>query len=373
MPNAQRQSDGYMKKFCVSCFYLAVVALLKVHAFAGTDIHFEFNPAIPGTPTIDTMELERQVQDILDLNGPYISNSFALANITGYPVGKATLGGFPHFQAGVAMGAGFTNMKYFDKNDPASNDGSLPGISANPVLHLGFGLTERTDIICKLFLFNSVFISSDVGVDEAKLSDFTVFSIGAKLRYNIIPRQLLIPFIFNFGGVTISLGGDMMYGDIKVHGTYDTDFENIDVDLDGAGGNPPVNVATQFSGDYDSRVVWGIVSATVQALAYFDIMYFFSLYTGVGLTGNMGYFKVEFDGVGDLSSNDPAYSGAGGVNPIGTMTFLSKNSYVPYYIVPTYVIGLEINLFVLKLTVETMVNLYNREDVNAQAGIRVQI
>ena len=55
------------------------------------------------------------------------------------------------------------------------------------------------------------------------------------------------------------------------------------------------------------------------------------------------------------------------------MTFLSKNSYVPYYIVPTYVIGLEINLFVLKLTVETMVNLYNREDVNAQAGIRVQI
>ena len=245
MPNAQRQSDGYMKKFCVSCFYLAVVALLKVHAFAGTDIHFEFNPAIPGTPTIDTMELERQVQDILDLNGPYISNSFALANITGYPVGKATLGGFPHFQAGVAMGAGFTNMKYFDKNDPASNDGSLPGISANPVLHLGFGLTERTDIICKLFLFNSVFISSDVGVDEAKLSDFTVFSIGAKLRYNIIPRQLLIPFTSNFGGVTISLGGDMMYGDIRVHGLRS--ISRISMLIFRWGGRQPAcQCATQF-------------------------------------------------------------------------------------------------------------------------------
>ena len=113
-------------------------------------------------------------------------------------------------------------------------------------------------------------------------------------------------------------------------------------------------------------------SLTAQAVAYFDIFYLFSFYTGFGLTGNYGYFKMEFDGDGLLSSDDPGYIGFRPDGQVGTLLFESTNTYQPYYVIPTYLVGLEINLWVLKVTGETMVNLYNRKDVNATVGVRFQ-
>ncbi len=328
-----------------------------------------FDTSFPGVVEIpDATDLVNQVQDKADLNGPIIADSFAMGNITGYPVGKATIGTFPHFQVGVAMGAGMTNMRYFDDSRPESDNGSLPGITPNPVLHFGVGLGGGFDIIGKYFSLSKAVVDPGVSADIAKLSDYKLLSMGAKLRYNIVEKKKLLPFIFNFGGVTISLGGDFMYGDIKVTGDYEVDFNDITVEVGGA----PNTITANFDGEYNARVLWSIFSLTAQAVAYFDVFYLFSFYTGFGLTGNVGYFKMRFGGTGDLTSEDPPISGAPYNGEMGTLIFESINTYQPYYAIPTYLLGLEINLWVLKVTGETMVNLYNRKDVNATVGVRVQ-
>ncbi len=339
---------------------------MRESVFARTNI--DITSVVPGVTIPNQAELEAAVQDKADLNGPIVADSLAMGNITGYPIGKATIGTFPHFQVGVAMGAGMTNMRYFDDSRPESDNGSLPGITPNPVLHFGVGLGGGLDIIGKYFSLAKSVVDPGLSTDIAKLSDYKLLSLGAKIRYNIVKKKKLLPFIFNFGGVTVSLGGDFMYGDIKVTGEYEADFNDITVDYGGG----PVPVPVGFDGDYQARVLWSIFSLTAQAVAYFDVFYLFSFYTGFGLTGNYGYFKMEFDGDGLLSSDDPGYIGFRPDGQVGTLLFESTNKYQPYYAIPTYLIGLEINLWVLKVTGETMVNLYNRKDVNATVGVRVQ-
>ncbi len=340
------------------CF-MAVWSLMPRPLYAKTTI--SITPVGPYSFPVPS-EIVGEVEDKSDLNGPIIANSMALANITGYPVGKAHIGSFPHFELGISLGAGFTNMRYFNDDDPASSNGSLPGITPNPVLHFGFGLAGGLDVIGKVFVISRSMIDFNIETDIATLTHYNILSVGGKLRYNIVKKQTLIPFIFNFGGVTLSLGADAMYGEIKVNGEYDADFGNITID-DGGG---PADYPVEFSGIYDARVLWGIISVTGQAVAYFDIMYLFSLYSGFGLSANFGYFKMSFDGNGILTETS-------GPNNVGTLVFQSTNRYSPYYLIPTYLIGLEMNLFVLKLTGETMVNLYNLRDVNAQIGVRIQI
>jgi len=46
---------------------------------------------------------------------------------------------------------------------------------------------------------------------------------------------------------------------------------------------------------------------------------------------------------------------------------------MPGYLIPTFIFGVEINLFVIKLTADTMVNLANRSDVTLQGGVRMQM
>ncbi len=345
-------------------------AVLVFVSPVGARTTVQFNTSFPGVVEIpDATDLINQVQDKADLNGPIVADSLAMGNITGYPIGKATLGSFPHFQVGVAMGAGMTNMRYFDDSRPESDNGSLPGITPNPVLIFGVGLGGGFDVVGKYFSLSKAIVDPGLSTDIAKLSDYKLLSIGAKLRYNIIEKKKLLPFIFNFGGVTVSLGGDFMYGDVKVTGDYEVDFDDIAIEESGN----PFTITTNFDGEYNARVLWSIFSLTAQAVAYFDVFYLFSFYTGFGLTGNVGYFKMRFGGIGDLTSEDPPISGAPYNGQIGTLLFDSTNKYHPYYAIPTYLIGLELNLWKLKITGETMVNLYNRKDVNATVGLRVQI
>ncbi len=351
------------------CILFALVVLIINNPRLSASTTIRFDSAFPGFVEIpDETGLISQVQDKADLNGPIVADSLALGNITGYPVGKSTIGTFPHFQVGVAMGAGMTNMRYFDDSRPESDNGSLPGITPNPVLHFGVGLGGGFDIIGKYFSLTKAILDPGLSTDIARLSDYKLISLGAKLRYNIVEKKKLLPFLFNFGGVTVSLGGDFMYGDIKVSGDYEVDFDDIAIEESGT----PFTIETNFDGEYRARVLWSIFSLTAQAVAYFDVFYLFSFYTGFGITGNAGYFKMRFGGTGDLTSkdspiSDPPYNGQ-----IGTLLFESTNTYQPYYVIPTYLVGLEINLWVLKVTGETMVNLYNRKDVNATVGVRFQ-
>lgn len=316
--------------------------------------------------------LEVEVQQKADLNGPIIADSLAMGNITGYPVGKAHVGGLPHFSVGVALGTGMTNMRYFDDDRPESDNGSLPGITPNPVLHFALGLTKDFDVLGKYFSLSKTVVDPGLDTDIAKLTDYKLLSLGGKLRYNIVKRKKLLPFIFNFGGLTVSAGADFQYGDIRVQGDYDADLPEVDVSITAPAAFTGT-ITTQFDGQYSARVLYSIFSLSAQAVAYFDVFYLFSFYTGFGLTGNVGYFKMDFNGDGVLTTDDPAYNAAAGTDQIGTLLFESTNKYHPYYAIPTYLVGLEINLWVLKITGETMVNLYNRRDVNATVGVRVQI
>ena len=45
---------------------------------------------------------------------------------------------------------------------------------------------------------------------------------------------------------------------------------------------------------YDSNIHWAIFTIDAQAVAYFDLFYLFSLYTGFGVAGNIGSFKCKF-------------------------------------------------------------------------------
>lgn len=355
-----------MAKTTKTAAFVLAVALLAPGGDLAAKTDLTVTSTVPGVTIPDIPGLTDEVQAISDLNGPYIANSVALANILGYPVGKAHIEGF---QLGVAMGAGMTNMAYFDKNDPAHENGSIPGIIPSPVLHFGMGLTDRIDVLGKYFSLSSAAVDPHLESELATLTDYKLLSIGGKLRYNVVKPAILIPFIFNFGGVTVSLGADFMYGDVSVKGSYDAKYNGVEVDY----GTGPTPVPLDFSGDYEASALYSIFSINAQALVYFDIIYLFSVYTGFGLSGNLGYTKIRADAEGDLSTDDPAYNLTTGDDQVGTIVFTSENRYTPYYGIPAYIFGLEINLYVLKLTAETMVNLYNLSDVTAQTGVRIQI
>jgi hypothetical protein len=117
---------------------------------------------------------------------------------------------------------------------------------------------------------------------------------------------------------------------------------------------------------------WYEISSTIQAVAYFDIMYLFSVYTGLGASLGYGWFQFNFDANVDVSDSSPTYAAVTGHSQIGTIGFNSKNSYNPGVFLPTYIIGLELNIALLKIDLETQVNLLNRTDVSASLGLRMQ-
>jgi hypothetical protein len=351
-----------MRKAIIICSWACVIASLL---YTPIEAKTTLTVTPVGVATIDKPGLTDDVEEILNKNGPFISNSFAMANLTGYPVGDSHIGAFPSMEFGIALGVGGTNMAYFDKNSAASKDGTLPGISPNAVLHFGFGLTEKTDVIGKVFVLNKSIIDPGVETDMIKLTHYNIVSAGGKFRYQLFGKQTILPFLFNFNGLTVSVGGDMMYGKVVATGDYDADFSQVTVNW-GAGDTA---VDLQFASQYEGSILWGIFAVSTQALAYFEVFGVFQPYTGFGLAANYGYFRINFDADGNITSNDPLY---GGGATVATMKFLSKNAYTPYYVIPTYIVGLELNLWLVRITAETMANLYNLRDINAQLGLRFQ-
>lgn len=344
---------------------IIVLVFICTAAYGRTTINVTPDGGVTVPPN-STDSIEKQLQDITDKNGTFIANSFALANMLGYPIGKSSIGHFPHMEAGVAVGVALTNAKYFDDK---AEDGTFPGVMANPVVHAGFGLAGNFDIIGKLFYFRKSIYDPGIDTDTATLQDFNFISFGAKLRYNYLKETTIIPFLLSFGGVTFSIGGDIMMGNVDVSGEYDAEYEDITIQYGAYNGQ----LTSNFNSTYGATVSWTVFTLSAQALAYIDVMYLFSFYTGFGLATNLGFFSTDFNGDGQLTSDDPAFLAVKADGLIGTMEFESVNSYMPNYIIPTFIFGVEINLFVIKLTADTMVNLYNRSDVTLQGGVRVHL
>jgi hypothetical protein len=212
-------------------------------------------------------------------------------------------------------------------------------------------------------------LSASYENDLATLEDYSLYSIGGRVRYNLVPRFTIVPALFSFGGITVAFGADAMLGRARIHGEYQTYFENIDID----NGGPVINIdRIDFDGDYDAEITWKVISATTTANVYFELFSIFTVYTGFGVTLGVGRFSSEFIGEGDFTTEDADYTAIDATGEIGTLTFTSKNKYKAYPFIPAYILGAEVSLLVFKLHVETMVNLYNGKDVTALIGARIQ-
>ncbi len=358
-------NTAYNRMIISVFFFLTTVIILAINTpsvQAGTDIIVNLTP--PLTAYNET-GLELQVQDRSDLNGPLLANAFALANITGYPNGSASIGTFPHFELGISAGVGCTNMEYFDKNSEASDNGSFPMIIPNPVLHFGFGLMGGLDFIGKIFLFDSFMYTPSFENNLATPEEYSLYSIGGRVRYNILPRFTIVPALFSFGGITIAVGGDGMFGKVKIHGEYETVFNNIEV---GDGGTTYDLSDVSFSGTYDADITWKVISGTITAIGHLEFFTIIDVYTGFGLTLGTGFFKASFNGTGLLTTADVGFG-----TDVGDLLFTSTNKYKAFPFIPAYIIGAEVSIFFFKAHVETMVNLYNGKDVTALFGVRFEI
>jgi hypothetical protein len=345
-----------MKAKILKLYFFLVSAILIVLTgplLASTEINY-------GGAGIDTTNLNimaDQYQGKADINGPGYANAFAFGNTLGYSIGRATLGDFPHFTAGFSLNAGLANMSNFQHSKSGVYKGTLPGLGLAPAFHLGVGLGGGFDFIGKLFVYNLDLYNPNIKASSLELDKLSLYSIGGRVRYNVITEKKIIPFLFSFSGVTLSFGGDISRGLVGASGSYKLPFSNITVS-----GTP---VDPTLDGAYKASISWYQLSGTAQALAYFKFFSILSMYTGGGLSIGYGWFTLGFDATGTLS--DPTH----GV--LGTLTCTSKSRYHPYSILPTYIVGFEIDIPLVKIVTESQVNLRNRTDVSVSLGVRVQI
>lgn len=350
---------------------IAFLLLVSVKSYSGTTV--DTSGALDIT-SAGVDEITIQFQDILDDFGPAISNAYALANMGGYPLGKSYIGDSPHLFFGFSLNAGLSNMQFFD-SDADVEEGVYPAVAINPAIYFGMGLAKGLDFMVKAFVYSDGFYRPPVNFEFATLTKLNIYSFGGRVRYNYLKEKTLLPGLFGFGGVTFSGGVDFMYGTIRMDGDLSLSLTSIEVDVGGT--DTPIDI--DFNSYHALEVKWFIISVDTRALAYLDFFWIFDLYTGVGLALNFGSFGLDISAPRDpaqpctVTTENAAYKAANaGSGDLGTITVVSDNKYRPYIIVPTFIIGFDINLFVIRLAVETMVNLRNGSDVNVQLGTRFQ-
>lgn len=347
---------------------VSIMLAMPVIAIAGTSISFN---SINGTFTAQGLSgFENKIQDISDNFGPAYMHAWSIGLPGSYPLGGPVLGKFPSFFAGVSINAGMANMQYFDKSQSTGFE-VFPAVALNPSLYAGLGLSEKMDVIFRLMLYSEGFYKPQLEMKQVGLDKFTLYSLGGMVRYRILDEVILLPGIMKFSGLSVAGSFDAMYGITKLSGTQSLNIGNLEVDPDGAGALPAKSYPLTYTPDYELTMKWWMLSTGVRALGYLDFYWIFTGYTGLGLFGSYGSLNMSIDGVGDVNG-DATYVSDGGSNPIGEITIDSSNKYPPYYLVPAYIVGLDVNLFVARLSIETMVNLYNLSDVNLQIGTRVQ-
>ncbi len=312
-------------------------------------------------PTIPLQGLQDTVVDIerlIDRNGKNFPAAMIMANSGGMPIGKATLGSFPHFYVGVGGALGCSNLKYYDEKI-AREESVYPGYFMNPVITLGFGLGKGFDIMGKFMLFSDFIYTPSTGQKSAELSSVLLTSAGAKIRYNIIGKKELMPRIFDFAGLTIAAGFDYMEGDIGIHGKYKYTLNTVFLTTPAPG-----FYTLKLDAYYNMNLKWYMLSQNAHLTAYFDFLWIFTIYAGLGYTLNYGF--VRLDGKGFGSVTDQSF-----VNR-GNLVALTHNRFIPRLFAGIFTAGLEINIFFVKLDLETQVNISNGQDINLQIATRFQ-
>lgn len=330
-------------------------------------------------------QIKQHPEQLIDNNDKVMPYGLTLANTFGYPNGKSII---ENFEAGIATGAAvykYDRYENFSKDNP-----EIPGVGANAAVHFGFGLTENTDITFKLFI-DQGFYTPDTSINknsstrnyEFKLKDIDLISAGAKWRYNLVGETGLIPFILSFGGVTAGFALDFTHGKITTEGMYQ-DIRQIKFDgsdpYDGTGTRfqQLINVQTTVTGK--TEVEWNVVSVTPEIMTYIDLFYLFSIYTGPAVSLNAGNANFTISSEGEMKNLDPIYRDSAKsfilINSNQTVATGSLKANAPLKVpvaVPLWKLGLEINLWALKLQVEGATVLTSpTNSFTAQIGTRVQ-
>ncbi len=317
---------------------------------------------VPGIPSDRYFQVISQLDGTISGNAKNYPGALALANVGGYPIGDAYIGDFPHLLVGVSTTVGCGNMKYYNENKPRFPN-IYPAYAPNANLLLGFGIGRGYDVLFKVMIFSSAIYRPPLNQKSAKLSKMNLYSLGVKFRKNVVEKKTLIPYVFNFGGITISAGADYMQSLIGIGGQYKYSLGNFTV-------APFGSVPFTLDAFYNFNLKWLMLAANAQALVYVNVLWFFDLYTGVGMAFTYGSMTLDGSGIGPVTI--PNLSNPFFPTTVGTTFARARYLYHPRAFLGLLIAGLEINLWVLKLNFETMVNITNGKDINMQIGARLQ-
>ncbi len=339
----------------------AVVGLMIAQQLgAVTTITVTDTSGIGAFPSTVKGPIEAYIQKASDSLGPAMSEAYALGNISGYPIGSSHI---KKFFIGISINTGLTNTYFFDPT-AYKTDWTFPGFGVNPVIFFGFNLGDNMDLIAKVMVYNDAIYKPPIDfAPVATLTKINLYSVGAKFRYTPVKNIPIFPGLFEFGGITLTAGVDAIYGIIGMQGKYPYPIPSVSIPV------PPFSVSLSFDPQYQMMISWWLISPSVQAIFYFDFLWIFSIYTGFGFAVHLGSFDLNLTASGDVDTSNPLYLG---LHPIGKINATSSSSYMPSIIMPLYILGLDINLYVLQISFETMVNLMNLRDINLQIGIRSQ-
>ncbi|HPA73755.1 MAG TPA: hypothetical protein PKY31_15905 [Spirochaetota bacterium] len=329
-----------------------------------------------------SQELTQHPNLFIHKNSEVLPTGLAMANVLGYPNGRAMIGQFPHFEFGVSAGvAAYQIFRYQDYN---KDNPEIPGGGVNGAFHFGTGIDDRMDIMFKIFVLGSYFTydrtfdqKADDREYDMQVTDNSVYSFGVKTRFNVL-RPSRRSF-FSFGGVNLNLSFDYMSARFAAKGTYYT-TQTVDVQvpdfINGTSEATPCEVYGTVNGS--STISWHLFSVTPEALAYFDVFYFISVYSGFAVSFNRGAVTFEADAEGELRNRTPIIDPNDNTlvdadQVIATAMLHADSSMTPNIVLPRFILGFEFDLWAFKLQLEASSLLTNPTDsFSAQVGIRTE-
>jgi len=370
---------------------LSVCLMLLKGATASAEVDFNIypngeilGPAVSFTDINETeSDIKKHPEDLLEKNDNIIPYGFALANTIGYPNGKAII---PRFEAGFATGVAayqYDRYENFTKDNP-----EVPGVGANAAVHFGLGITEDTDVTFKLFV-NQGMYTPDKSIDKesderdykVSLKETDLISIGVKGRYNLIGETSIVPFILSFGGVTAGVAVDYSHGNISASTTY-TDRRPVSFtatsSFSGDEFEQEIDIETRVKGE--TQIEWNIVSVTPEIMAYADLLYIFTFYTGPAVALNAGSANIHASAEGSLKNQEEVYADESHITTLAetgsTIATGELKANAPYdipFAVPMWKLGMEINIMAFKIQAEAATVLTSPADsFTAQVGLRMQ-
>jgi hypothetical protein len=374
------------RMICSGVFFAAAT----LSASAGTSFTIYPNSAVLGTTVsfVNYQRIESKVSqypnDFFDGSSASLGNGAVYSNILGYPGGKPTIGIFPHMEFGVTTGAGI--YKYDRWDDMNRNNLSAPGAGGNAVIHFGTGLTADSDITFKLMFNPGISLSpskakhtSSTRIYSYEWSRMDIFSTGAKWRTYLLKGQSDPSWMASFNGITLGVAGDYMHVKVSGRGSY-IDNRNISFNITDLGsGSERVSVPIQTSVQGKAAMGWDVVSITPEVMAHANLLYVFGFYTGPSVSLNAGKVYVSSKTSGSMITQGTIYDASGTVPVVAAGSEVaSAEMEVSEYIavpavVPRWVIGMELNLWKIKVQIEAADVVTNPlNSFTAQLGLRAE-